>query len=90
MSMDKRTARCTILGVDGSENGRILKFEVCCQFFLLIFGYLLQTEKKMLKTIIKKAILKFLSVSDKLARFPPKWASSKFLLKIPNVLDQNE
>ena len=44
----------------------------------------------MLKTITKKAILKFLSASDKLARFPPKWASSKFLLKIPNVLDQNE
>ena len=47
-------------------------------------------RKKNLKTIIKKAILKFLSASDKLARFPPKWASSKFLLKIPNVLDQNE
>ena len=40
--------------------------------------------------MIKKAILKFLSASDKLARFPTKWASLKFLLKIPNVLDQNE
>ena len=88
--MDKRIVQCTILGFDGSENDWIVKFEVCSQVLFWYLVFTAKRKKEYLKIITKKAISKFFNTSDKLAHFPAKWASSKFLLKIPNVLDLND